>query len=331
MTEALIDRYDAALFDLDGVLYLGPVAVPGAAEGVAGLRERGVKLGFVTNNAARPPEAVTEQLTALGMPCVAEDVVTSGQALIAMLRRELPAGSKVFVAGTQALADQATAAAFQVVGSFRDEPVAVLQGYHPHAGWQMFNEAAHAIQRGAVWYASNTDSTRPTELGLVPGAGSQIGVVATSVEVTPRVAGKPYPPLLNETVLRLATSNPIFVGDRCDTDIEGAHNVGMDSLFVLSGVHGKSDLVNAKPARRPTWIGQDVRALLAPAREARLEAGSAVCGEVTASVEGRAVVLSVVPVDLAGQLDALWALLQLAWADGNLDATAALQALDQVH
>lgn len=331
MTEALIDRYDAALFDLDGVLYLGPIAVPGAAEGVAGLRERGVKLGFVTNNAARPPEAVTEQLTSLGMPCVAADVVTSGQALIAMLGRELPAGSKVFVAGTQALVDQAIAAGFEVVDSFRDKPVAVLQGYHPRACWPMFDEAAHAIQRGAAWYASNTDSTRPTEFGLVPGAGSQIGVVSTAVETTPKVAGKPYPPLLNETVLRLQTNHPIFVGDRCDTDIEGACNVGMDSLFVFSGVHGKYDLVHAKPSWRPTWIGQDVQALLAPAREARIEGSSAVCGSVTASVAGGAVLLSEVPADQAGQLDALWALLQLTWADDDLDATQALQTLNLVR
>ena len=65
---ALIDRYDAALFDLDGVVYLGPVAVPGAAEGIAALRDRGTRIGFVTNNAARPPAAVAAHLVELGIP-----------------------------------------------------------------------------------------------------------------------------------------------------------------------------------------------------------------------------------------------------------------------
>ena len=77
---AVIDGYDAALFDLDGVVYLGPVAVPGAAEGIAALRQRGTRVGFVTNNAARPPAAVAAHLVELGIPAAAEDVVTSAQA-----------------------------------------------------------------------------------------------------------------------------------------------------------------------------------------------------------------------------------------------------------
>ena len=67
-SELIIDSYDAVLFDLDGVVYLGPVAVPGAAEGIAALHARGTKIGFVTNNAARPPVAVADHLVELGIP-----------------------------------------------------------------------------------------------------------------------------------------------------------------------------------------------------------------------------------------------------------------------
>ena len=50
--------YDVALLDLDGVVYVGPDAVPGAPEALAQARSRGMRLAFVTNNAARPPTAV---------------------------------------------------------------------------------------------------------------------------------------------------------------------------------------------------------------------------------------------------------------------------------
>ena len=81
----VIDSYDAVLFDLDGVIYLGPIAVPGAAEGIARLHDRGTKIGFVTNNAARPPTVVAEHLVELGIPATAADVVTSAQAAAHLL------------------------------------------------------------------------------------------------------------------------------------------------------------------------------------------------------------------------------------------------------
>ena len=82
---AVIDGYDAALFDLDGVVYLGPDAVPGAADGIRGLRERGVQVGFVTNNAARSPNEVADHLDELGIPATPSDVVTSSQAVARLM------------------------------------------------------------------------------------------------------------------------------------------------------------------------------------------------------------------------------------------------------
>ena len=71
----LVSSYDAALFDLDGVIYLGPNAIDGEARSLAQLRERGIRLGFVTNNAARTPVAVAEHLRELGIRADDSDVV----------------------------------------------------------------------------------------------------------------------------------------------------------------------------------------------------------------------------------------------------------------
>jgi ribonucleotide monophosphatase NagD (HAD superfamily) len=102
---AVIDAYDAALFDLDGVVYLGPVAVVGAAEGIARLRERGTKVGFVTNNAARSPAAVAEHLRELAVPATTADVVTSAQAGAHLVVNRFGAGAKVLIVGGSGVAE----------------------------------------------------------------------------------------------------------------------------------------------------------------------------------------------------------------------------------
>lgn len=325
-----IDAYDAALFDLDGVVYLGPEPVDHAADSLARLRESGVRLGFVTNNAGRSPEVVVQHLNELDIECHLEDVVTSAQAIAQLMAAELPEGATVLVCGAQALANEMTAVGFKLATDYTDAPEAVVQGYDPKMTWPRLDDACFAIQRGARWFASNTDSNRPTNLGLVPGAGTQIDAVRVAVDVDPTIAGKPYPPLLLETVKRMNSARPVFVGDRLDTDIEGANNVGMDSILVFTGAHGKYDLAGAIPEQRPTAIGYDLRSLLAPERTAAWQGDKAVCGQASATLAQGQVQLSGPLSSVDEQLDALWALVQLTWRDPQLDATAALESLDQL-
>lgn len=313
---ALVDTYDAALFDLDGVVYLGPYAIDGVPEAMAQLREKGVRLGFVTNNAARTPATVAEHLRELGIEAAESDVVNSTQATLRLLGQDLPDGARVLAVGTEALVAQLEGAGFTVVASRHDDPIAVVQGYHPGIEWRQLDDAALAIQNGAKWYATNPDFTRPSPEGLVPGCGAQVGVVQLCVTVTPKMAGKPFRPLLDETVARLSAARPLFVGDRLDTDILGAHTVGMNSLFVFTGAHGKADLAAAAPDHRPTYIGSSVSALLSPPREASVMPGCATCRGHAVDTVGGAVHAQSIPEDLEGQLDVLWAGLNLAWSEG---------------
>jgi len=318
---SLIDAYDAALFDLDGVVYLGPAAVPGAADGIRALRQHGVRVGFVTNNAARPPVAVAEHLEDLGVPADVVDIVTSAQAGARMLAAHLPAGATVLIVGTPALAAEVAAVGLSPVMEANDTPDAVIQGYDPTMTWPRLDVACRAIQGGALWFATNTDSTRPTDTGLVPGAGAQIAAVQVAVRPAPLVAGKPYPPLLQETVRRLGSGRPIFVGDRIDTDIMGANAVGMDSLFVFTGAHTKADLVLVDESGRPTHIGYDLRALMMEPRELVLGEGSARCRGQVATISAGEISLAAVPTTLEEQLDALWAVLALVWQHPGVDAS----------
>ncbi len=78
------------------------------------------------------------------------------------------------------------------------------------------------------------------------------------------VAGKPFRPLFDETVRRIASTRPIVVGDRLDTDIEGAVTCGADSLLVMTGVTDVSALCRAEPQRRPSYVAWAMDGLLRP-------------------------------------------------------------------
>lgn len=332
MSDALIDEHDAALFDLDGVVYLGPDPVPAAPDTIAELRRRGVKVGFVTNNAARSAEVVAQHLTDIGIPTEPSDVVTSGQAISDLAADTLPAGARVLIVGTESLRDEARARGLQPVESARDDPVAVIQGYDSQIAWPLLEEAGFALQAGAMWYAANPDITRPTDRGIVPGIGAQLQVVATTCNAEPVIAGKPYRPLLEATISRLRSTSPILVGDRLDTDVRGANTMDVDSLFVFTGSHGVADVLAAAPEDRPQNIAADLSGLLEPKREVDVSGDRARCGGSIVSVHAdREVRAESTPDDICGQLDAVAAMMALVYGSNVTIPDDAGRLFDKLH
>ena len=261
----LCDSYDCAVLDLDGVVYLGPSAIPGVPDVLQQAQAAGMTRAFVTNNAARTPEAVAEQLRSLGVHVEAGDVVTSAQAAARELLSMLGVGAAVLVVGGVGLNDALRAVGLKPVSSVHADPVAVVQGFSPDVGWRQLAEASYLIAAGLPWVATNMDLTVPTADGIAPGNGALVAAVATAGGRDPDVvAGKPYRPLLDETVRRTGARRPLFVGDRLDTDIEGAVTYGADSLLVLTGVTDLHGLCAAPPQRRPTYVARTLAGLLTP-------------------------------------------------------------------
>ena len=147
------------------------------------------------------------------------------------------------------------------VTSAAEKPAAVVQGYSHDISYGLLAEAALAIQAGALYVASNIDATLPTPRGPQPGNGSLAQVLIYATGSTPVVAGKPEPPLHAESVQRVGAVRPLVVGDRLDTDIEGAVRGGADSLLVLTGVSTPADVLLATPQRRPAYIAADLSGL----------------------------------------------------------------------
>ncbi|MFF8556025.1 HAD-IIA family hydrolase [Streptomyces sp. NPDC015501] len=315
---ALNEAYDTALLDLDGVVYAGGEAVAYAVESLAEARAGGMRLAYVTNNALRTPDAVAEHLTRLGVPAGPSDVITSAQAVARLVADRLPPGARVLAIGGEGLRVALRERGLEPVDSADDDPAAVVQGYGgPDMAWGRFAEASYAIRRGLPWFASNTDLTIPSARGIAPGNGAAVEVVRIATGAEPQVAGKPLPPMHRETVLRTGAQRPLVVGDRLDTDIEGAFNGGVDSLLVLTGVTDAAQLLAAPPQHRPTYVDRDLRGLLTGQPEVEPAGDAYRCGGWTAAVRGGRLVLEDAPGDGGDALDGLRALCAAAWTSAG--------------
>ncbi|GAA2498944.1 HAD hydrolase-like protein [Streptomyces thermolineatus] len=334
----LCEAYDTALYDLDGVVYAGRAAIPYAVESVLEASARGMRAAYVTNNASRTPQAVAEHLNRLGLDAAPEDVINSAQAVARLVADDerVPAGSRVLVVGGAGLVQALRERGFEVVRSAEDGPAAVAQGYDPTVGWEHLAEATYAVASGVPWFASNTDLTIPTARGTAPGNGALVEVVRIATGADPLVAGKPRPPMHRETILRTGAERPLVVGDRLDTDIEGAHVGGVDSLLVMTGVTTAAQLLAAPPEHRPTYVATDLRGLLEPQPAVEAAGAGFRCGGWTAAPaggggNGSGRVLLEGEGDPADGLRALCAVAWSAAGDGraSLDAEEALARLDR--
>ncbi|MGW4896398.1 HAD-IIA family hydrolase [Kitasatospora sp. NPDC004240] len=317
----LSEAYDTALLDLDGVVYAGPAAVEHAVDSLAAARAAGMRLAYVTNNASRPPRVVAGHLSELGVPAEPADVINSAQAAARLLADRLPAGAKVLVVGGAGLEEALAERGLVAVRTLAEEPVAVVQGFDPSVGWQQLAEASYAVAGGLPWVASNTDLTVPTARGIAPGNGSLVAAVRAATGVEPEVAGKPLPPMHRETVLRTGARRPLVVGDRLDTDIEGAFNGGVDSLLVFTGIATPAEVLAAPARHRPTYLAADLRGLLTAQPEVtELTDGAFGCGGWVARAEGGVLRLTGAGAD---RWDGLRALCAAAWTALDADGTPA--------
>jgi glycerol 3-phosphatase-2 len=318
-------EFDVALLDLDGVVYVGPEAVPGVPDALAAARAAGMRLGFVTNNASRRPEEVAAHLSDLGVPAEVRDVITSAQAAATVVAQQCGAGARVLPVGGPGVAAALRAAGLTVVQRAEDDPAAVVQGYGVDVGWTQLAEAVVAVRNGARHVATNADSTIPSPRGPLPGNGALVGVVRDVTGQAPLVTGKPDPAMHEECVRRTGAHRPLVVGDRLDTDIEGARRAGAASLLVLTGVTDPAALLAAGPQCRPDLLSADAGGLLVPHPAVSGEDGTWRCAGWVARPGSGGLVLSCEPraADRGGDdLDGLRALCVAHWAAGPEGARA---------
>jgi glycerol-1-phosphatase len=262
--QALAGGFQGVVFDLDGVVYLGEEVVAPAPAALDQVRGLGVKVAFVTNNSYRPPDRVVEKLNRLGVKAAPGEVLTSAQAAVRLLGGpEGLAGVTVMVVGGPGLRQALEVAGARLVdgAAWRDTEV-VAVGFDPDLTYAKVRDATLAIRAGARFVGSNPDTTLPAPDGLWPGAGATLALLRASTGVSPEVAGKPERALLETAAAALGPGPYLMVGDRADTDLDGAHRLGWSTALVLSGVTRLADLPDLAIA--PDHLLADVGGLLDP-------------------------------------------------------------------
>lgn len=309
----LLGKFDSLLLDLDGVVYRGKQPVAGAVESIRRAKEIGKKVGYITNNAARTPEQIAQQLVDFGIDVLPSEIIGSAEAAAKLLGSKF-SGGKVLVVGGEGLRAEAIKQGFEVVDSANDQPIAVLQGFSPTVGWSQLAEAAFAIQAGASWIATNQDWTIPLERGIAPGNGTLVGAVHTAVGILPEFAGKPFRPIFDAALKQLGITNPLVIGDRLDTDIKGAIGAGLSSACVMTGIAGKKELLGARSDERPTYIISDLRALFEHYPSAQLGKDTCLVGSSEVAIVGDKLLLTA---GNPAELDTIRAATNLVWSSGR--------------
>ena len=250
---------DGFVFDLDGTVYLGESALPGAVEAIAELRRRGKSVLFVSNKPLEPREAYARKLTKLGIPATPDDVITSGYVLghhLAQTEPEL----RLYVIGEESLRNELRAHGLIVLDEYHDQDPkevihpqgvdAVVVAFDRTLDYRKLNTAYQALLNGARFFATNGDKMCPMPGGGIPDAGATIAALE---HITGRklelLAGKPSSLIMEVAVQRLGVpaERCMMTGDRLETDIYMGQKAGMVTTVTLTGASTREQAERLTP------------------------------------------------------------------------------------
>lgn len=247
-----VDKLRGVVLDMDGVLWRGNEPLPGLIALFDWLRARNMPYALATNNSTTSPQDYAAKLAGMGVPDVPpERIITSSTATAAYLRDHYPVGTRVYMLGGAGLRNALTGAGFEIVEA---DAEVVVSGLDRELTYAKLTQAALLIRAGAAFIGTNPDRTFPAAHGIVPGAGSILAALIAATDVQPIIIGKPYPPMLTAALALLNTpaAQTLMIGDRLDTDIAGAQQVGMLTALVLTGVTTRAEL--AANAIQPDFV-----------------------------------------------------------------------------
>lgn len=251
---------EAVVLDLDGVVYRGKAAIPGAVRSVNWMLRHNLKVFYLTNNSTQSRADYVARLQGMGIPCHEEMVFSSGYASALYVQKHAP-GSTALVVGEDGLANELKAVGARVIRNLDDKNIDfVVVGMDRKFTYQKMYDAQQAILSGATFIASNRDPVYPVEGGVIPGGGSVVAAIEAASGKKPLLMGKPSPSIL-KLLLNSAEVTPggtLLIGDRLDTDIGCGRRTGVWTLAVLTGVTSRDQAENAPARLKPHWILESI-------------------------------------------------------------------------
>ena len=251
----------AVLLDMDGVVYRGETILDGVLEFLAWSEDMGIRLLYVTNNATKTPSMFVDKLAAMGIEALPDQIITSAEATAGWMARNVQPGSKVQIVGGPGVWNAMITRGFQPANSPQAADFVVV-GMDFNLDYRKCAEATLAIAAGADFIATNVDSTFPSEEGNIPGAGAIVSLLKTASGVEPTVIGKPSPGMFEEAMARLSLHphECLMVGDRYETDIEGAQKIGIWTLGIGTGVTSVEEFLGKD--QPPNFVVRDMAEFL---------------------------------------------------------------------
>lgn len=265
-----LDRLRSAkgfVFDMDGVLYLGTRLLPGVNDVFNALRLREIPFLLATNNSTATPQSFVDRLKGMGVEVGVDNVQTSATTTRDFINDDPDIADDAFVmvVGERALAEILTDGTdFRILEA--DQPATdasvVVAGLDRGFTYEKMARAVEALENGAAFIATNIDDRLPNERGYQPGAGAVIAGIEKASRKSPVVVGKPQPLMMLKAVDHLGCEpgDVVMVGDRLDTDIAAAHDAGMVTVLVLTGVSTRGDLATSDVL--PDYVFADLPAML---------------------------------------------------------------------
>lgn len=243
---AVLREVQAVLLDMDGVLYVGNQALPGVQDLLDYLDQTGRRWLCVTNNSSRTSETFAEKLAAMNVNVAPEHILGSAQATANWLAQQAPAGTKILMMGEQSLRNALASKGFDLISDPMQAEIVVASIFFG-LNYEILTDLTLAIRNGARFVATNPDTSLPTERGQVPGTGSLVALLTAASGIQPEFVGKPYPGMYEQAIARVESdpAHTLMVGDRYETDIVGAVELGMPTVGVLTGVSTREQFANA--------------------------------------------------------------------------------------
>ena len=242
-------QLDAIIFDMDGVLWRGDDPQPGVPDIFPFLQEKNISYVFATNNSSKTPAMYVEKLGRIGVRANPDQIITSAIATAHYARETYPDAETVYIIGREGIIEAFAEQGFTQV--FDEQADLAVAGFDPTLTYDKLRAACYQIQRGARFIGTNPDKSFPEPDGFAPGAGSILAALEAATDVSPKIVGKPYPPMFETAldILNTTADRTLMVGDRLETDIQGANSLGMYSVLLLSGISTQDDAerLNIKP------------------------------------------------------------------------------------
>jgi HAD superfamily hydrolase (TIGR01450 family) len=249
----LLRRYDHALLDLDGCVWVGDAPTANAVEAVTALRHAGKGIAFVTNDSRVSGEALVRKLWGQGFQASLEEVVTVGGALQHLLAERADRLHSAFVLGSEAVLQHVSDAGLRITNGteFATRADVVVVGLDEELTYADLRAAVQALDRGAELVATARDAVLPMPDGPWPGTGALLAALEYATGRRAATVGKPDPQLFLTALDRLGDGRALVVGDRIDTDLAGAAAAGLDAAIVLTGAARREE---AESARDPSPV-----------------------------------------------------------------------------